>query len=250
MIPISIDISDTVDEFTLSESEVKYLSGYLLDKISTEFVMRWEEQIDNNLKSTRSEYKKGIFQEQGDDNSVVIGLTSRQSTLALMIEDGSEPFDEKQGFSQSDKRKTNKKDQWYITIPFRFATSGAIGESSAFSGKLPQPIMNLVKSQTTPLTIGDINKVPGNYGELGKNMTSGYQHKFNIYEGLQRVEVGSGQNESRGAYMNFRRVSENSDPAAWIHPGFEARHFMEAAIEDTDISSIVDHAVDEFLNLR
>ena len=49
--------------------------------------------------------------------------------------------------------------------------------------------------------------------------------------------------------MNFRRVSENSDPGAWIHPGFEAKHLMEAAIDEMDVDNIVDQTVDEFLSL-
>ena len=249
MIPIYVDLSDVITQMPMSESDIKGLSAYVLDRVATDFVQKWEELVDNNLKSTRSEYKKGIFQEQNtDDETVVVGLTARQSLLSLMLEEGSEPLDEKQGFAQSDKRKINKKGQWYITIPFRFATAEALGESSIFSGQLPKPIQNLVKSQTSPLTLSDINSVSGNYGELGKNMLSGYKHKFNIYEGLQRDEIGSGSNEIRGGYVNFRRVSENSDPASWIHPGFEARKFMDQALEEMDVPSVVDHAIDEYLD--
>lgn len=251
MIPINIDISETVNEFVLSEDEVKSLSAYLLDRVATEFTMRWEEQIDQNLKSTRGEYKKGIFQEQNtDDGSITIGLTPRQSPMALKIEDGSDPYDMKEGFANSDKRKPSYRKNgttgWYLTIPFRFATAEAIGESSVFSGNLPKPIQNIVKVAVEPLKF---SQIPTQFQAMGQNMISGYKHKFNIYEGLQRVETGSGT-EKRGAYMNFRRVSDLSDAAAWIHPGFEAKRLMEAAIQQTDFPAVVDDAINEFLNNR
>ena len=63
---------------------------------------------------------------------------------------------------------------------------------------------------------------------MGENKTSGYKHKFNIYEGLQREQIGSGT-ENRGGYFSFRRASENSDPDSWAHPGFTALKLMETA---------------------
>jgi len=250
VIPISIDISETIEEFSLTTEEIKLLSNYILDRVATEYVVRWEEQIDQNLKSTRQEYKRGIFQEQSaDDNSITIGLTPRQSPMSLMLEEGASQFDEKLGFADSPKKHIGKNGKWYISVPFRYATAEALGESAIFSGQLPKPIQNLVKQSSSPITIEQIKGLPGSLGAVRKNLTSGYQHKFNIYEGLQRIEVGSGT-EKRGAYMNFRRVSENSDPAAWIHPGFEAKKLMDKAVDQTDFLSIVDDAVNEFLSNR
>jgi hypothetical protein len=244
MIPVSIDISETIEEFVLNEDEVKSLSNYILDSVVTEYVRNWESQIDQSLHSTRNEYKRGIFSETSDD-SVIIGLTPRQSPMAMMIEDGASPFDEKEGFKNSNKKKQGK-NGWYLTVPFRWATSEAIGEASIFSNKMPKPIEKIVKVSSKPLTMEDI---PGQFKKMGKNITSGYDHKFNIYEGLHRQEIGSGT-EKRGGYFSFRRVSENSDPGAWIHPGFEAYRLMDKALEDSDIGTVVDRAIDEFLKSR
>jgi hypothetical protein len=244
MIPINIDLSDTVEEFTLSQSETDDLRRYVLDRIMTDFVMRWEDEIAKNLHSTRNEYKRGIFQEQSDDFSVTIGLTPRQSRLAMMIEDGESQFDIKQGFQQSDKRKMTKSGGWYLTVPFRYATSEAVAESG-FTMNMPKPVERLAKQGPVQL-----DNLPEALRGLGQNRTSGYKHKFNIYEGLSRVEAGSGNKEKRGIYMNFRRVSNNSDPSAWIHPGLEARDLMGKALEATDIGNVVDQAVDEFLSNR
>lgn len=249
MIPISIDISDTVEEFYLSKEETDSLRRYVLDRVMTDFTEKWQDEIKNNLHSTRQEYVKGIFQENTDDFNSVIGLTPRQSRLALMIEDGASEFDEKAGFEASSKKKMGKNGNWYITVPFRLATSGALGESEIFAGKMPKPIEQLAKKLAPGESI-KLDNIPKELQGLGKNDTSGYNHKFNIYEGLQRVESGSGANEKRGQYMSFRRVSENSDPASWIHPGFEARGLMDKALESTDVGNVVDEAIDEFLSNR
>lgn len=244
--PVIIDISDVANEFVLSEDEIKSLSRFVLASVSDSYVREWEKLIDDNLHSTRTEYKKGIFQEQTDDYSIVIGLTPRQSQLAMMIEDGASSFDEKVGFSKSEKKTANKEGGWYLTIPFRWATADALGESGVFSNKMPKPIEKLVKVSKDPLKFDDL---PVSFQKKGVNKTSSYNHKFTIYEGLQRIESGSGK-EKRGQYMSFRRVSENSDTGSWVHPGFVASNFMERAFEQTDVMSTVDFAIDEFLSNR
>lgn len=241
--PISIDISDVASEFVMSEEEVRSLSRYILARIADEYVREWEHLIDQNLHSTRNEYKKGIFSEQPDDYSVIIGLTPRQSKLAMMLEEGASQFDIKAGMEQSSKKHMKKDGGWYLTVPFSFATSEAIGES--FANKMPKPIEQLVKVMKEPLKLGNI---PEALRSIGQNQTSGYKHKFNIYEGLQRKEVGSGQNEKRGGYINFRRISDKSDKDAWQHPGFEALNLMDKAAQEIDIGRLVDSAVQEFLD--
>lgn len=267
-LPISINIRGVVEEFDFSESEAKSLSQYILNSVVDNYVRKWEENIDESLHQTRNEYKKAIFQESPDDNSIVIGMSPRYSKLAMMLEDGASSFDIKEGFSKSNKRvvklatnkdgslkrdKDGKTSQggWYLTIPFKFATSEAVAESMMFSSRLPKPIEQLAKTATEPLRLTDLPSefyfdVNNNFSPYGQNKTSGYNHKFNIYEGLKREEIGSGT-EKRGGYMTFRRVSENSDKDSWQHPGFEALNLMEKSVNQTDIANIVDHAIDQFL---
>jgi hypothetical protein len=242
--PIYIDVSDLASEFVMSEEEVRSLSRYILARVADEYVREWEHLIDQNLHSTRAEYKRGIFSEQPDDYNIIIGLTPRQSSLAMMLEDGASQFDMQEGFKKSAKAVQKKDGGWYLTVPFKFATSEAIGESG-FSNKMPKPIEQLVKVMKEPLKLGNI---PEALRSIGQNQTSGYKHKFNIYEGLQRKEVGSGQNEKRGGYMSFRRISDKSDKDAWQHPGFEALNLMDKAAQEIDIGRLVDSAVQEFLD--
>lgn len=41
-------------------------------------------------------------------------------------------------------------------------------------------------------------------------------------EDIRKANAQATQNQ----YFTFRRVSDKSDPAAWWHPGFNARHFV------------------------
>lgn len=245
--PVVIDLSEVATEFVLSDEEIASLSRLLLATIADDYVRKWEKLIDNSLHSTRAEYKRGIFTEQPDDYNIIIGLTPRQSQLALMLEDGATSFDIKEGFSKSDKKHEKKDGGWYLTVPFRWATSDALGESFGFSNKMPKPIEKIVKTTKEPLKLGDL---PSGFKELGQNKASGYKHKFTIFEGLNRQEIGSGDNEKRGGYMSFRRVSDKSDEGSWIHPGFEALGLMEKAAAEIDIGTLVDFTVDEFLSER
>ncbi len=241
--PVYIDLSEVANEFFLIPEEIKGMSRFILANIADNYIREWEKLIDNNLRSTRNDYKRAIFSEQPDDYSVVIGLTPRESQLAMMLESGATPFDIKKGFKKSSKRKIGKNNNWYLTVPFRWATSEALGESGGFSNKMPKPIEKLVKVTKRPLKIGDL---PSKYQKLGTNITSGYNHKFSIYEGLHRRQIGSGK-ENRGGYMTFRRVSEKSDKDGWVHPGFTPLNLMEKAFEQLDLGKVVDFSIDNFL---
>lgn len=246
--PIYIDLSEVASEFVMGEEEIKSLSRFILSSVADEYTREWEKLIGENLHSTRNEYLKGIFSEQPDDYNIIIGLTPRQSSLAMMLEEGATAFDIKEGMSKSDKKKISQtgpnKGKWYMSIPFKFATSEAVGEAG-FSQNMPKPIEQLVKVAKEPLKLADI---PGNFRVMGQNKTSGYNHKFNIFEGLKRSEIGSGQTEKRGGYVTFRRISEKSNKDSWIHPGFEALNLMDKATEDIDLERVVDMAVQEFLD--
>ena len=243
MLPVSIDISDTINEFSLTREQANQLSKYILDSVVDSFVRAWEEDVDNTLHQTRAEYKKGIFQENPDEHTIVVGLTPRQSSLSMMLEEGATQFDIKEGMAKSPNRHLKKNGGWFMSVPFRFATSDAVAESMSFSNQMPKPIEKLVRTTGGPLTI---EQIPSSFNKIGQNITSGYTHKFNIYEGLHREEIGSGT-EKRGGYMNFRRISDKSDKDAWVHPGFEAHKFMEKSMNDLDVGNVVDHAIDEFL---
>jgi hypothetical protein len=249
MLPVNIDISDVIEEFSILEDEIPILKANILSKVVNTFSATWEQLIGQRLHGTRSEYLRAIYREQPDQNTVIIGLTSRQSQLALMIEDGSAPFDEKAGFEKSDKKTMKKDGGWYLTIPLRWATPDAIGEASVFSNKMPEEVYAVAK-ELPPKQALQVGQLPdflqGKKIRAALPGFAAYEHRNNLFESMTRNEDVRG----RGNYMTFRRVSDKSDPAAFIHPGFTAYNLMDAALEAMDVGTVVDMATDDWLNAR
>lgn len=244
MIPIKIDLSDLTEEFSLKRQQVQELGSNLLDTIVANYVQSWERNVIRDLHGTRRQYLEAIYVDKTDDHNAIVGLNPK-SKLALMIEGGASSFDMKEGFKKSSKLKYDSSGNWYLIIPFRHATPGAIGESELFSNKLPQDVYNLAKAnQGKGLTK---QQLPKEFQTTGVNPTTGYQHKANIFEGLKRVNISSTRNENRGGYMTFRRVSENSDKDSWVHRGFVARNLMQKSLNQLDVPTIVDNVSNNFL---
>lgn len=245
--PVIIDLSGVIDEFFLDENEVKSMSRYVLSGISDEYMRVWERNIDGSLHSTRSEYRRAIFTEQPDDFSMVFGMTPTKSKLAMMLEEGANQYDIKDGFANSDKKHINKDGSgWYLTIPFRWATSEAVAESMVFSNQMPKEIEKLVKTTGRPLKLSDL---PNQYRDL-RTSSVGYQHRASIYEGLTRTDISSTTNEKRGGYFTFRRVSDKSEANSWQHPGFEPLKLMEKSLSELRLDYIVDMSIDKFLTMK
>ena len=248
--PVIIDLSGVIDEFFLDENETKAMSRYVLSNISDEYMRVWERNIDGSLHSTRSEYRRAIFTEQPDDFSMVFGMTPTKSKLAMMLEDGASRYDLKEGFGNSSKIKFKKSGMgWYLTIPFRWATSEAVAESMVFSNQMPEDIEKLVKTTAKPLKLSDL---PSNYiiDHINSRNIIGYAHKNSIYEGLHRQDISSTNKENRGGYFTFRRVSDKSEANSWIHPGFEPLKLMERSLSELRFDYIVDMSIDKFLTLK
>lgn len=257
-----IDISGTIEEFSLSSDEVSSLSRYILDSVSGEFKRNWESNVDNSgLHQTKQSYYNAMYFQQPDDYNIIIGLATTKDKLALMLEDGATSFDIKKGFARSNKRvqklSVDKKGNlirdskgrtqdggWYMTIPFRWATSEAIAESSIFASKMPKQIEKIVKISSKPLSVGQLPKG----FEVIKTNSVGYTHQSSIYTGIERKDIS--ERNKGGGYWSFRRVSDTSDPNSWIHPGFPPLKLMEKTLNELQIDAIVDRAVDEFLSKK
>ena len=155
------------------------------------------------------------------------------------IEEGQPPRDLKPQLLSSDKAKISKEGKKYITIPFRHGTPGTVGLPP-----MPQHIYDqartlnysrrngFLKSLVTgrKYTWGDrIGKsFEGQRSHAGNHPGAGYTWKTGLYSGMVRMgKPGHTQ------YLTFRRVSENSDPRSWQHPGVEPRPIREAVVENT-----------------
>jgi hypothetical protein len=245
-------MSDFVDQSQLDEGEISGFKALLLDRLADGFTKQWENQVAENLHSTRAEYMRGMYTDRPDEDTVVMGLSARRSKLAVAIELGKEAFDEKVGFEKSPK-KTMKKDGkgWYITVPFRHAVPFALGESSAFTSTMPLSVYRLVRRGLKPAQFRDLptsEQVKGTRPEIvtaSGTTFPAYLRKTARYEGLFKIpEVADG----RGGYFTFRRVSDLSDANSWIHPGFLPRNLLQKALDRTDVVSITRQAKRDFFS--
>lgn len=253
VVPINIDLSDLVEEFDLSQDQSMFLGASIIDAVVTEYQLRWENLINRELRITRNEYKRGVFIERESPLSVTFGLTNRASSIPLMIEEGQPPFDEKEGFRNSPKKKTAQDGGWYIDIPFRHATPGAVADSGLFASIMSNNIYKEVKNRGR-LSFMDLSVKDSAIGErkainrLGVNKPS-YMYKAPIYQGLTKVNIASTANKTRSDYFTWRRVSENSDPNSWWNGGIVPYKLMDKALEQAKIDVVADRVIDEFLNL-
>src|SRR5690554_665115 len=104
MIPITIDTRDLAQEFSLSREQVDDLLSFTVKGITSRFASLWEQEAKKGLKSTRKTYIRSLYVgEEGRFKGVVI----LRGKLPNMVEQGASPFDMKEGFSKSAKRKIN-----------------------------------------------------------------------------------------------------------------------------------------------
>lgn len=251
-LPIRIDLSDVVAEFNLDENAANMLGTAIIDRVVQEYSYKWQNLITSELKQSREEYLRAVYIDRTSGTDVTFGLSARESNLALMIEEGKGPWDEKPFLLASPKRKQKKDGGFYITVPFRHATPQAIAESSIFSSIMPQEIYDLAKNNQSPLKRQDLpeqHQVLGVRREInipGLKVPE-YIHKAAKYEGLVRVKAESSEKEKRGNYFTFRRVSDASDPNSWWNGGIRARKLMDRALEAAEIDKVASMAIDETL---
>jgi len=242
-LPIRIDLSDVVQEFTLNQDESNLLATAIIDSVVQEYSMKWQDLVNKELKSSRPEYLKAMYIERP---------SATESKLALMIEEGHGPWDEKPFLLGSLKAKRTKDGKPFLTVPFRHATPQAIAEAGIFSSIMPQDVYQLAKNSPMPLKrsqLPESQQIPGVRKEInipGLKVPE-YIHKAAKYEGLVRVEASSSENENRGQYMTFRRVSDKSDPNSWFNGGIIAKRLMDRALEIAQIDRVADMAIDETL---
>lgn len=245
--PIFIDTQQITEEFSLSKKEVDQLMDFVVKSITRAFAWEWEQQAKKHLAKTRRRYIQSLsVVEEGRLEGAVV-LNWADDPVVGFVENGIGAFDMKEGFSKSPKRKQKKDGGWVLTIPFRIATPDALGESDLFAFRMDDEVYDIVKQlpqdvevsggglRTEGLKLAQIPerfRAPKARPALSNLQTAElfpeYKHKSSIYEGLSRVQDNvTGQN----VYMNFRRVSDNSDPNAFIHSGIVAHNLAQKSLD-------------------
>lgn len=251
MIPVEIDTREIVTGFGLSKDQTKDMVDFVVKQVTAVTAKEWDNEARVKLRSTRDIYRNSIRVVDAGRFVGVVKLLA-DSPLPNMLESGADPFDLKKGLQYGKKVKIKKDGGWYTTVPFRFATAGSLGESSIFSGVLPQPVQEAVKKKGffNPLKMGDI---PEPYQiprvqpvKLKSGAFTEYEHKSSIYEGLMRSSKKY-EKVTQSQYVTFRRVSDKSDPFSWRHPGLHALNLADKALERINIEEQIGESTNKYL---
>lgn len=189
-----------------------------------------------SVKSVSGEYIRSI-QDGLRFPSDLTGEVFSNALHAGIIEDGQPARDMKPGLLASPKAKVNKDGKKWITVPFRHGVPGTQGiqpmpknvhtmakrlgfsrRNNSLSASGKKYIWNGRLQETSQ---GQRSHIEGHPG-------SGYTWKTGQYSGM--VKMGR---QGHSQYLTFRRVSENSDPNSWMHPGVEPKPIREAVVENT-----------------
>lgn len=250
MISFDIDTMGLAEEFDLDRASIDDLLEMSVSMVTKKFAEHWHSVAGRELNSTRTMYQSAIqIGAKGRFTGVV--YLNPAAKIPNMLEMGTSAFDMKTGFLSSPNVKMGKSGP-YMSIPFRFGTPASSGSGAGFAGKLPSDVFNAVSeapSKPLPLSsIGKAHRMPKSQamrqrmGQLKSKVGAlPMSAQTSKYEGVKRNAKGAG-------YVNFRRVSLNSDPMSWMHSGFSPRNLSDQAEEMLDIPHIVDIALNNFLS--
>lgn len=250
MIPFKVDVSGFAQKFAITEQDVKTFTDNIVSEVAYTFENNLMQIAGKELTTSRDDYIDSIYRKKVMDGVYEIGL---KGFTANAVEQGISSFDQKEGFKNSSKAHHNDDGSWWITIPFRQKKSGGVKSGSqVFSGVMPPEISKIAGKLDWGESIKK-NQIPSGTPEPKSKIPKSklyqeYQRKHSIYEGITRVKD---KQTNKGVYMSFRRVSNNSEDSAWIHPGIEERGLFQKAlttIQSQDVlSSIVSRQVNQLV---
>ncbi len=212
-------------------------------KISLEHEVDKQVIEDNYVKGLAHKLKE-TFGSAVNSNGNYIGITYR------ILQDASNNsigfYDLKTAFARSPKAKTSKSGGWYLVIPIK---NKAKQLRSAYGSNLWNTISHTEFGTTSgqQANIARFQKILMNSDM--NNSPLAYQWKS---ANVTRVQMGN--SATRGQYINFRTVSDKSNPNSWLI----SRDSMEQAINQNTnseaeaqqvakiVSSAVQKAIEEY----
>lgn len=252
---LDINIGDVVKEFELTQPQVNSMVSAVKQSLLMEIHRNWSAAANSELNSSRAGYLRGLVMFDDGEASGGVKLVGKFNN---MVENGISAFDMKQGFQNSSKVKMSKKGNWYMYVPFRWATPGALGDNEVFSNVMPQELYDIIRSKSglkPSIKSSDLTEqfsvkqvVRSATADLLNNKFKQYVHKSSIYEGIVKNTKTFPSGAKSSTYSSFRAVGKMSDPASWIHSGIKMHNLAAAAIQQTDIDLITNNTVDRVLS--
>lgn len=179
--------------------------------------------------------------DRGDVSFATVVLTG---WLANAVETGWAGGDLKPFLLAGRNARVGKDGKRYNTVPYRHGTPGSSGRSFQAMGAVHQShgmsrsdaeqmakqVYKKARQLTATTSHPDTGTTWGGRLDAGlaptlTNRTSGYEHKTDIFAGMVRKEKTYAR-ATQNQYTTFRRVSDNSDPGAWVHPGIIRHDFF------------------------
>lgn len=243
IIPITIDTTGLLDRYSqITRQDIIQMCDNVAKYLTAQFAAQLIKEANDTLHQTAARYKNAIsvIDSGKQEGTVILNLT--KDPMIRMLEEGASAFDMKIAFLKSAKVKLNKAGGRYLTIPFKWGTPGIVGESDVFSGIMPQGVYDVAKGLDTNTPSNRsrglfVKELPTQYqspatraaikDSAGKILFEKYEHLSSIYKGIfKKQDAVTGQN----TYGSFRRVSDNSDPMAFIHPGIQRYALVQKAL--------------------
>ncbi len=195
------------------------------------------------LHTTADDYIAGLqpveytLGSRGDSFSQTSGFEiSLVGALPNMIEKGWDGGDMKETLLSGRNAKVGKNGSRYNTVPFRHMGPNASGRNGAPMGSA----YKASRGETEAEEIGKRVYAAAKKLKQGMSLQAGLapllqsHHKTDIYAGMikqqQAYTSASGKVTNQSQYKTFRRVSDNSDPDSWLHPGIKPHHLFDDAV--------------------
>lgn len=251
IIPIEINSTDITSQFDIPKEDLEKMFDNIAKSLAVVYYSKLEQEASNELHSTRTRYLQNIkLIDTGKMEGTVL-LDYSKDKLIQMLEEGASPFDMKDGLMGSSKVKFTKNGKKFITVPLRWTTG--IDQGNIGGTKMPSEVYKEARKLSTKESI-KLGSLPDKYQQVksrpeiqdsaGKVLFDEYTHKHSIYQGITKVTDGV---TSQNVYMSFRRISENSDKNAFIHPGFLAKNLMKRAYEKMNLEEELGVQIDNEL---
>ena len=236
--PITIDISGHLLAVGYDEKAMQERIVTLAEMARGE----WIRIAQNNLASSAADYIAGIQPVEVDGHWARIHLVG---DLPNAIENGKAPFDMKPGLLNGPHSKLGKNGR-YNTVPFRHGTPGTtgkrVGEPMPITGHTPTgcptSLIYVAAKKLKPSVEGSAGSTTwggrtGDFGGYGirtklpvkSGRPAPYTWKSSPYASMYKI-AKTYNSATQNQYVTFRRVSSNSDPASWWHPGIKARRLV------------------------
>ncbi len=212
MFNMQVSLKSSIPQYIKEVYDSGKFEEQILEEIEEEARDKWVSLARESLGSTADDYIDGI-DTQIKGKSVVLQL---DGTLALMQENGTPKFDMKPGLLKNSKNG-------YTDVP--------ISSSKPKSGG-PNEMPKNIYAKAKHLHFGDRLS---DRTRLKSSKVMPYKHATSLYSGMMKSDRAHAKKTGAG-YFTIRRVSKNSDPYSWWHPGFQPLNLADKVKEYLEMS--------------